>query len=119
MNRHHRAALLTIAAAVTLDLAFGIGFAAAGHVSIGDGLFLATAVGSTSGYASVPVHGWLPHLLVTGMFLTVIPLITATFSLFTSGLASVHVAESEKRIKTHVEDRLRHHLNGDSHDPHG
>lgn len=99
---HHRAAVFTIAAAITLDLVFGVAFALAGHVSVWNGLFLATAVGSTSGYAQVPVHGWLAHLLVVGMFCTVIPLFAATFSLFTSALTAGHVRRSEERMKKHI-----------------
>lgn len=110
---HQRWALVVIAAAVVLDTALGIAFAFADHVSIGDGLYLATAIGSTSGYAQVLVRGWLPHLLVVGMFLTVIPLFSATFALFTSGLAAVHVHHLRGHLESLHAERMaqahRHH----------
>ena len=47
-----------------------------------------------------------------------VPLFGATFSLFTSGLTGSHVAASERRVKAHLEDRLRHHLEGDGDETH-
>lgn len=53
------------------------------------------------------------HVIAVVVMLTVIPLFAATFSLFTSGLTTVHVhmrlQEAEHRIRAHTESRLRHH----------
>jgi hypothetical protein len=121
MHRHHSAALGTVTAAVVLDAALGVWFGAADHIGIPDGLFFATTTATTVGYGDLTAHGWLPHLLAVTMMLTVIPLFAATFSLFTSGLASesVHarLAAAEQRIKDHTEARLRHHLKGAAGEP--
>jgi hypothetical protein len=71
---------------------------------------------TTLGYGDILARGWLPHLLAIVMMLTVVPLFGAAFSLFTSGLASVHVIASEARMKAHIEARLKHHLGG-PHEP--
>lgn len=113
----HRRALSVLGVAAVLDALLGVAFAAAGHISVPDGLFFALTTATTVGYGDITAHGWLPHLLTVAMMLTVIPLFAAAFSLATSGLTSVHVAASERRIKAHIEDRLRHHLTGGRHEP--
>jgi hypothetical protein len=114
VHPHHAAALITIAAAVALDAGLGVWFGAADHVGTANGLYFAVVTGTTTGYGDVLPRGWLPHLLACGIMIMVIPLVTATFSLFTSGLASedIHarLAAAENRIKDHTEARLRHHL---------
>jgi Ion channel len=121
LHRHHGAALATIAAAVVLDAILGIWFGAADHVGIPDGLYFAVVTGTTTGYGDIVPRGWLPHVLACMIMILVIPLFTATFSLFTSGLASqdmhARLAAAEQRIKEHTETRLRHHLKGAPGDP--
>lgn len=41
----------------------------------------------------------------------------ATISYFVSGLTAAHVQRSEKRIKAHLEERLRHHLGSQGEGP--
>jgi Ion channel len=121
VHSHHVAALATIATAVALDAGLGIWFGEADHVGTADGLYFAVVTGTTTGYGDVLPHGWLPHILACVIMIMVIPLVTATFSLFTSGLASesVHarIAAAEQRIKDHTEARLRHHLKGAAGEP--
>lgn len=107
---HRRRALAIIIAAVVLDVALGVAFAAAERVSVADGLYWATTTATTVGYGDITPHGWLPHLVAIGVMITVIPLFASAFSLLTSGLTSTHVAASEKRMKAHLERRLREHL---------
>jgi len=112
VTRHHRLALTTVAVALAADAGLGLGFAAADHVGTWDGLYFSLTTGTTVGYGDITPHGWAAHVLAVVMMLVAIPLFGASFSLFTSGLTSGHVAASEDRLKAHVEARLRHHLGG-------
>lgn len=104
---HHRLALVTIGAALTLDVILGLAFAA---VTPGlpwwHGLFCSLANAVTDGGDVGPRTG--PGYAITALqYLTVVPLFAATFSLFTSGLAGIHIRAAEERIKAHVEDQLK------------
>ncbi len=88
---NHRRALCTIGIAAVLDVIFGLVFAVAAHVSAGMGLFYATSTATTAGSAPVVLRGWLPYTLTVLIMLTVIPLFSACFSLFTAGLTATHV----------------------------
>jgi len=105
----HRAALVTIATAAVLDTGLGVAFGAADHIGAWRGLFFAVTTATTVGYGDLTAHGWLPHLLAVAMMLLVVPLFGAAFSLFTSGLTVTHVRGAEKRIKAHLEERLKAH----------
>jgi voltage-gated potassium channel len=98
LNLHHRRALGIMAAAVALDVALGLLFAAAQHVSAGLGLYFAVTTATTVGYGDVSPRGWAPHVIAVAMMLTVIPLFAATFSLVTTGLTSGD-------IKLHIDKR--------------
>ena len=110
MQRHHSLALTTVTLAAAGDAILGTAFGLAQHTSIPDGLFFAVTTATTVGYGDITPRGWLPHLLAVAMMITIVPLFAATFSLFTSGLTSLHVEASEERVKAHLEERLRHHL---------
>lgn len=112
---HHRAALLTVAAALGLDAVAGVLFAAVEHLPAWHGLYWALATAVTVGDVT-PVTGW-GHVIAAVVCLTVVPLFAATFSLFTSGLTATHVRGAERRIKAHVEDRLKAHLTGAAPEP--
>ena len=106
---HHRRALFVIIAAVVLDAALGLLFAGAEHVPAAHGLYCGLANAVTVGCDIAPrtVAGYVVSALECAL---IVPLFAATFSLFTSGLTSVHVAASEQRVKAHIERRLREHL---------
>jgi len=110
-----------IGAAAVLDAGLGLAFAAADHVSAGDGLYWAVTTATTVGYGDLVPRGWAAHLIAVGVMLTVIPLFGAAFSLFTSGLASqdIHarLTAAESRIKKHVNGALRYHLKGAAGEP--
>lgn len=109
----HRAAAITVAAAAILDLAAGLAFSAAEHISDATGLYWAVATATTVGYGDVVPRTAGGHAAAIMAMLTVIPLFAATFSLFTSGLAAGHIRrhlqETEKHIWMHMENRLQHH----------
>lgn len=103
----HRLALATIAAAILLDVALGLAFGAVDHVGPWNGLYFGLVTATTIGYGDVLPHGWLPHLLTATMALTVVPLWSASFSLFTAGLTNTNLAAAEARIKQHVSSHHR------------
>jgi hypothetical protein len=109
----HRAAVAVISLAAALDLLLGVAFAAVSRISIPDGLYFAVVTGTTTGYGDILPHGWAAHLIAVAMMILVIPLVSATFSLFTSSLATAQVRlrlrDTEKNIKAHLEERLEHH----------
>jgi ion channel len=99
MHRHHRRAIITITAAVLLDAGLGIVFGWSDHVGPWNGLYWAEVTGTTTGYGDITPRGWLPHLIACAVMATVIPLVTATFSLMTSGLTS-------QDVKDHVDKTI-------------
>jgi ion channel len=98
MHRHHRRAWQTIGAAVALDCGLGVAFGFADHVGVWNGLYWAEVTGTTTGYGDITPHGWAAHLIACTVMVSVIPLITATFSLMTSGLTS-------QDVKDHVDQK--------------
>lgn len=112
MSRHHRLALATIGAAGVLACGLGAWFGEADRIGIWRGLYFGVVTATTTGYGDIVPRGWLPHVLAVGLMVTAIPLWSASFSLFTAALAGSHVAAAERRVKAHMEARLRHHLGG-------
>lgn len=108
--------MAVVAAAALLDIAGGLLFAAAEHIPATGGLYWAVATATTVGYGDVTPRTPFGRLIAVMVMLTVIPLFGATFSLFTAGITTTRVKEhvngSEQRIKRHLEDRLKHHMDG-------
>lgn len=96
---HHRTALLVIVAAVVLDAAGGLAYAAAEHLPAGLGLYWAVQTATTVGYGDLPPVTTAGHWIAAAVMLTVVPLFAATFSLFTSGLTAGHVRRSEQAVR--------------------
>ena len=99
MTGHHRIAIVTISLSVTLAAVFGTLFASVEHMSEGLGIYWATATVTTVGYGDITAKTVAGHWIAEFTMLTAIPLWTATFSLFTSGLMAIHIRRSEKRIR--------------------
>ena len=104
---HHRIALLVIGCAAVIDAFGALAFAAADHQGVLLSFYWAVYTATTTGYGDVPVIGPGAHVVAIVVMLTAIPLWTATFSLFTSGLMAQHVRKAEHRIKAHIEERTR------------
>lgn len=100
--RNHAAAFTTIAAAAVLDVTMGVLFAAVEHIPVTAGTYWAVTTATTVGYGDITPHTHTGRLIAVVVMLTVVPLFGATFSLFTSSLASVHVRKSEARLKDHI-----------------
>jgi hypothetical protein len=113
---HRVIALLVIMAALVIDAALGLAFAAAEQLPLPHGLFCGLANAVTDGCDVAPrtVPG---YVITAAEYILVVPLFAATFSLFTSGLTAVHIKDSEARVKQHIENRLRHHLGRDGGSP--
>ena len=108
---HRQIAVLTIAAALVLAAALGLAFAKAERIPPAHGLFCGLANAVTDGCDIAP-RTTAAYIITALEYCLCVPLFGASFSLFTSGLASLHTARSERRIMAHIEDRLRHHLGG-------
>lgn len=112
MHVHHRRALVIGGAAILVDIACGLTWAAiTPRLPAWHGLYCALADAVTRG-GDCPLTSGYRYLLSAIECVTVVPLAAATWSLLTSGLASVQagksVRESEARLKAHIEARLRH-----------
>lgn len=117
MTRHQRIALAVIAVTVVLDLAAAVAYA---HVALipvlppahgpYDGLDWAVATLTTTGDSGIVPVTRTEHWLSIWAHLSLVIFGAATISYFVSGLTAGHVDRSEKRIKAHLEERLRHHL---------
>lgn len=103
---HHRIAVMVIGAAVLLDAAGGLVFAATEHISGWLGLYWAVTTATTVGYGDLTPKTPLGHIVAVCVMLTVVPLFGASFSLFTSGLTASHVKHSEKRMRDHVTEAM-------------
>lgn len=103
---HHRQALTVIATAVLLDAGLGLAYSAeTPRLPWWHGLYCALATAVTVGGDIPPANtaGYAINALECAL---VVPLFAATFSLFTSGLAGMHVRASEERVKDHIADQL-------------
>ena len=103
---HHRIALLTIACTAILDVFLGLAYAAADHLSHGLGLYWAVQTATTTGYGDLPPRTVAAHWIAVLTMVTIIPLWTATFSLFTSGLVAIHVRQEGQQTRMHAESVL-------------
>ena len=108
-RRHHRRALITIAAALALDAIGGLAFAAAEHLSATLGLYWALSTATTVGYGDIVPRATAGHLISVVVMLTVIPLFAATFSLVTSGLTTTHVHAEGAAARRRLDHIIKHH----------
>lgn len=120
MTGHQRVALAVIGATVAADLAAAVLYAHVAGIPVlppargtMDGMDWAVATLTTTGDSAVLPATRAEHWLSIWAHLSLVFLGAATISYFVSGLTAAHVDRSEKRIKAHVEARLRHHLGND------
>lgn len=109
---HHRLAVVTVVTALVLDVACGYLFARFQHIPVWHGLFCALANAVTDGGDVGPTTRG-GYAVTAAEYVLVVPLFAATFSLFTSALAAMHVRRSEKNVQDRVvaaEERLRAHI---------
>jgi len=116
LNGHHRGALRIVAATVALAVVFGVLMGMAEHCGTLHGIYCTTGFATTAG-CDLQLQGWKAYALGEASMLLMVPLFAAVFSLFTAGLTSGQVEGTEKRIKSHVNGALKHHLKGAADEP--
>ncbi len=107
-----RAAVATIAAAVSFDIIGAIWFAAVENISVATGLYWSVTTATTVGYGDITPHTHTGRLIAALVMLTVIPLFAATFSLLTTSLTSMHVSRLHAEALAHIR-HLKEHLGAD------
>lgn len=106
--KHHHIAMVTVAAALALDVILGVLYAlVTPGMPVWHGLYCALANAVTDGGDVTPVTG-AGYIIQAIEYATVVPLFGASFSLFTSALSSVHLRPVHARLAR---------LTGDEEDP--
>lgn len=110
LHRHHRLALIILAAAICIGLTAGAAYAHFEGLALWRGWYCALANGVTVG-GDVTPHNGAGYGINVFECVTIAPLIAAAFGLFTSGLVAGHtdkvgqqISASEDRIKAHVDN---------------
>jgi voltage-gated potassium channel len=106
---NRRYAYITIVSAVVLDFIGALCFAAAEHLSVGDGLYWAVTTATTVGYGDVTPHSGAAKVVAVLVMLTVIPLFAATFSLFTTLMTAAHVRKEAVSLRARLDHIIKHH----------
>jgi hypothetical protein len=110
VNKQHKRAVVVLGATVLLDVILGTLYGLDDNIGIWHGLYCSTGIATTVG-CDVPPNDRLGYILSTLMMLTVVPLFSSMFSLFTSGLVASHVdTKTDKQtqdLKEHVSDTAR------------
>lgn len=101
-NWHHTRALQVLVATLALDIALGILIAVADHVPLWHGVYCAIGTATTVGCDIAPKSGY-SYAIFALMMLTIVPLFTAIFSFFTSGLTADHIEGTTEKQTKHVE----------------
>jgi hypothetical protein len=105
VNWHHRRAAVVLAVTVILNVILGTLYGFDDNIGVWHGLYCSTGIATTVG-CDVPPNDVAGYVLSTLMMLLVVPLFTATFSLFTSGLVASHVddrtSEQTAELKDHI-----------------
>jgi hypothetical protein len=96
--RHNRLALYTIGAAVVIDAVLGALYSEfTPGLPLWHGLYCALANAVTDGGDVTPVND-AGYAIQACEYVTVVPLVAAAFSLFTSALSSVHIRPLHHRL---------------------
>ncbi len=106
LNPHHKRAIGVLAVTAMLDVILGVWYGIDDHIGVWHGLYCATGTATSLGCDVLPVDG-TGYVLSFLMMMTILPLFSAIFSLFTTGLMASHVdAKTEQQtsaIKGHVD----------------
>lgn len=102
-NAQHRRALKILGVTAAADVALGVWFGIAAHVSVWEGIFYATGTAVTAGADITTPRGWQPHVVTFLMFITCVPLFTGSFSFITAGLTADHIRRASLPAAEHAE----------------
>lgn len=97
MNGHHVRALQLLGLTGALVLVFGALMGLAEHVSTWHGIYCTTGFATTAG-CDLPMRTWQDYLLGEASMLLMVPLLTAVFSFFTTGLTASHVDKRHEEL---------------------
>lgn len=109
MNVHHRRMIWLLGIVAVLIVLLGALYGYTDQqVGVWGGMYFAVVTVTTVGYGDVIPRGWEDHLVALAIMILIVPLWSAVFSLFTSGLIADHVdAKTEHQttaLKEHVDD---------------
>jgi hypothetical protein len=106
LNPHHKRAIGVLAVTAVLDVILGTLYGIDDHIGVWHGLYCATGTATSLGCDVLPADG-AGYVLSFLMMLTILPLFTAIFSLFTTGLMASHVdtrtEQQTDALKGHVD----------------
>lgn len=96
LNPIHIRALRVLIITILVDIIIGTIFGLTVHVGVWEGLFYTTGIAVTAGADIVTPRGWIPHVLTVLIFISCVPLFTATFALVTAGFTASHIDKRHK-----------------------
>lgn len=102
-RRHHLAGLTAWAISWSFATIGGSVFAMVEHTTEGLGLYWAVSTVETVGYGDITPHTTAGHWIAVGTMITGITVWSIAIAFFTSWLLSLHIKDSEVRIKVHVD----------------
>jgi len=104
--KQHRVALYTIAITAVLDVILGLAYSAYEKIPIWHGLYCAEMTAVTVGCDVSPINH-AGYIIMALIGVLIVPLVGASFSLFTSGITAVHIHASKREIKAHLDMHMK------------
>jgi len=104
--RHHRVALYTIAVTAVLDIILGLEYSTYEKIPIWHGLYCAEMTAVTVGCDVSPINH-AGYIIMALIGVLIVPLVGASFSLFTSGITAIHIHKSKNEIKAHLDMHMK------------
>jgi hypothetical protein len=90
VNVHHKRAVALLLAVAIGDVCIGLLLGRAEHTGAWHGLYCSVGLTTTEG-CDLPFHGWPTYTLATLAIIFMVPLWSAIFSLFATGLVADHI----------------------------
>jgi hypothetical protein len=104
--KQHRVALYTIAVTVVLDVILGLEYSKYEKIPIWHGLYCAEMTAVTVGCDVSPINH-AGYIIMALIGVLIVPLVGASFSLFTSGITALHIHASKREIKAHLDMHMK------------
>jgi len=104
--RRHRVPLYTIAVTAVLDVILGIEYSVYEKIPIWHGLYCAEMTAVTVGCDVSPINH-AGYIIMALIGVLIVPLVGASFSLFTSGITAIHIHASKREIKAHLDMHMK------------
>lgn len=104
--KQHRVALYTILVTAVLDVILGLEYSAYEKIPIWHGLYCAEMTAVTVGCDISPINH-AGYIIMALIGVLIVPLVGASFSLFTSGITAIHIHASKREIKAHLDMHMK------------